>query len=157
MMIIHAIIIETIGLHWWLHDKSVLLSTILLILNIYSVIYFIGDIHSVRLNPLKITDHHIYLSLGLAKKMVLSLDDIASITTDPKLLEQKLNKKTTIEFIAREFEAVYPHMILELRKPCRATLLLGKEKTYTRVALRMDDPAKFHEVLKEHLSKRATP
>lgn len=152
MMMIHAIIIETIGIHWWLHEKSMLLSILLLILNVYSVVFFIGDIQAVRLNPVKITDNYLYLSLGLAKKMVLSLDDIASITMDQKLLEKKIDKNTTIEFIAKDFETVHPHMILELKNPCRATLFFGIEKTYTRVALRMDNPKKFHEALKERIS-----
>jgi hypothetical protein len=157
IMMIHAIIIETIGFHWWLHDKSILLSILLLILNIYTVIFFLGDIQSVRLNPVKVTDYYLYLSLGLAKKMALSLDDISSITMDQTLLEEKINTKTTIDFIARDFETVHPHMILELKKPCLATLFLGKEKTYTRVALRMDDSIQFYEMLREHIAKRTTP
>jgi hypothetical protein len=153
IMMIHAIIIETIGIHWWLHDQSMLLSILLLILNVYSVIFFLGDIQAVRLNPLKMTDNDLYLSLGLVKRMVLSLDDIESITMDQKLLEKKIDKKTTIEFIAKDFETVHPQMILELKNPCSVTLFLGIEKTYTRVALRVDNPIKFHEALRERISK----
>ena len=51
IMLIHAIVIETIGIHWWLHDKSLILSIVLLVLNVYSIIFFIGDIQAVRLNP----------------------------------------------------------------------------------------------------------
>jgi hypothetical protein len=152
IMMIHAIIIETIGIHWWLHDQSMFLSISLLIFNVYSIIFFLGDIQAVRLNPLKMTNNYLYLSLGLAKKMVLSLDDIASITMDHELLEKKIDKKTTIEFIARDFETVHPHMILELKNPCHATLFLGIKKTYTRVVLRMDNPTKFYEALKERIS-----
>ncbi|MEH7343517.1 hypothetical protein V7122_06545 [Bacillus sp. JJ1532] len=68
IMLIHSIVIETLGLHWWLYDKSVVLSIVLLILNVYSVIFFLGEIQAVRLNPVKITDNQIYLSLGLAKE-----------------------------------------------------------------------------------------
>lgn len=153
IMIIHAIIIETIGIHWWLHDQSKLLSILLLILNIYSIIFFLGDLQAVRLNPLKMTDNYLYLSLGLAKKMVLSLDDIESITIDQKQLEKKIDKKTTIEFIARDFETVHPNMILELKNPCRATLFLGFQKTYSKVALRLDHPDTFYKMLKEKASQ----
>ncbi len=41
IMLIHGIVIETIGIHWWLHEKSMVLSIILLILNVYSVIFFL--------------------------------------------------------------------------------------------------------------------
>lgn len=40
LMIIHAIIIETLGFHWWLHEKSMILSIVLLVLNVYSVFTF---------------------------------------------------------------------------------------------------------------------
>ncbi|MBW8348848.1 beta-carotene 15,15'-monooxygenase [Bacillus sp. IITD106] len=152
MMLIHAIVIETVGIHWWLHEKSLWLSILVLILNVYTVVFFIGDIQVVRLNPVKMTDHHLYLSLGLAKKMVLSLDDIETITMDPNLLEKKIDTNTTIDFIAKDFEPVHPHMILELKKPCHATLFLGIEKKYTRVAIRLDNPKMFHEALKERIS-----
>ena len=32
LMIIHGIAIETIGIHWWLHEKSMILSIVLLVL-----------------------------------------------------------------------------------------------------------------------------
>ncbi|MGE8207185.1 beta-carotene 15,15'-monooxygenase [Heyndrickxia sp. NPDC080065] len=153
IMMIHATIIETLGIHWWLHNKSLVLSIVLLILNIYTVIFILGYIQSVRLNPLKLDDKYLYLSLGLAKKMVVSLDDIDSITMNHELLKQKIDNKTTIEFIARDFETVCPHMILNLKSPSRATLFLGFEKKYSRIALRLDDPDKFYEALKEHLSR----
>lgn len=152
IMLIHAIIIETLGLHWWLHDKSVILSIVLLILNVYSVIFFLADIHAVRLNPVKITENNVYISLGLAKKMVISVDDIGSITMEKEKLEQKLNPKTTIDFIAKDFETVHPHMILELKQPCPAIVLFGIEKRYTRVAIRLDDPAGFQQALSERLT-----
>ncbi|MBY0122113.1 beta-carotene 15,15'-monooxygenase [Bacillus sp. S/N-304-OC-R1] len=154
IMLIHAIVIETIGLHWWLHEKSMILSIVLLILNVYSVIFFLSDIQAVRLNPVKIAEKNIYLSLGLAKKMVISVDDIESITMEKEKLEQKLDPKTTIDFIAKDFESVYPHMILELKQPCPVTLFFGIEKKYTRVAIRLDDPVGFHQELSERIGMK---
>ncbi|MFF3101050.1 beta-carotene 15,15'-monooxygenase [Viridibacillus arvi] len=152
IMLIHAIVIETLGIHWWLHEKSMVISIFLLILNIYSVIFFLGDIQAVRLNPVRLKEQKLYLSLGLVKQMELSLDDIKSITTDQEELKKKLNTKTTIEFVARDFEEVHPHMILELKKPCTAALLIGFKKQYSRVAIRLDDPIAFKQALHQHLS-----
>lgn len=39
IMTIHAVAIETIGLHWWLHEQSAIISIILLILNVYSIAF----------------------------------------------------------------------------------------------------------------------
>ncbi|WP_419881666.1 beta-carotene 15,15'-monooxygenase [Peribacillus sp. B-H-3] len=148
VMLLHAIVIETIGIHWWLHNHFAVLSLVPLILNICTVIFFAGDIQAIMLNPVKLSSSTLYLSLGLAKKMALPLDNIADITIDSKQLEKKTDSTTTIEFIAKDFEALHPHIILELKEPQRAALFFGIEKTYSRVAICLDNPAKFIEQLK---------
>lgn len=99
IMLIHAIVIETIGIHWWLHEKSVTLSIILLLLNVYSLIFIVADIQAVRLNPLQVEEERFYISLGLMKRMEICWDDIEEIIVDQSILEQKLTKDT-IDFIA---------------------------------------------------------
>lgn len=148
IMMIHAIIIETIGVHWWLHDKSFILSFILLIINIYSVFLFLGDIQAVRLNPLQIEYDRMYVSLGLMKRMEIRWKDIESVIEDKEILEQKLSKQT-IDFMARDFEKVIPTVILKLKNPLEATLLMGIKKKYEQVAIRVDDPERFKEMLKQ--------
>jgi len=153
IMIIHAVVIETLGIHWFLHSKSVILSLILLILNIYSIIFFLGDIQALRFNPLRIEHNRIYLSLGLAKRMEIQLKDIEELIVDTEVLEQKTSK-TTIEFIARDFEKVYPDIILKLKFPVEATLFMGIKRKYEQVAIRLDNPQDFKKILKQQLEER---
>jgi membrane protein YdbS with pleckstrin-like domain len=148
LMMIHAIVIETLGIHWWLHDKSFILSLILLVTNIYSVILFLGDIQAVRFNPLQIEDDRMYVSLGLMKRMEIRWEDIEEVIEDRKILEQKISKKT-IDFVARDFEKVYPNVILKLKCPVEVTLLMGIKREYEQVAIRVDESEKFKELLKQ--------
>ena len=83
-----------------------------------------------------------YLSLGLMKRMKVKWSDIDVIIDEPNLLTQKLSKNT-IEFIARDFEAVHPNVILQLKHPINATLFMGINKEYEQVAIRVDEPNKF--------------
>lgn len=152
LMLIHAIVIESIGIHWWLHDKAFILSIILLVLNIYSVILFLGDIQAVRLNPLQVEHDRMYISLGLMKRMEIRWDDIAEVIEEREILEQKLSNNT-IDFVARDLEKVYPTVILRLKQPVKATLLMGIEREYEQVAIRVDEAGKFKEVLQEKLGK----
>ncbi|ANF47209.1 hypothetical protein [Priestia megaterium] len=152
IMIIHAIVIETLGLHWLLHNTSIILSIVLLILNIYSIVFFIGDIQGLRLNPLRVEDDCIYISFGLAKRMEISFKDIEEIVEDTHILQQKI-PNTTIEFIARDFEKVYPDLLLILKSPIEATLFMGIKKKYQQVAIRVDDPHVFKKIVKERLEK----
>jgi hypothetical protein len=150
IMMIHAIVIETIGIHWWLHDKFLILSIILLLLNIYSVVFFLGDIQAVRLNPLQVREEGIYLSLGLAKRMFIRWSDIEEIIDESEILKQKLSKDT-IDFIARDFESVQPDVIFKFKEPVEASLIMGLKKKFNKVAIKVDDPLKFKEIIKEYM------
>ncbi|MFD2043021.1 beta-carotene 15,15'-monooxygenase [Ornithinibacillus salinisoli] len=148
VMLIHAIIIETIGIHWWLHEWSPILSFILLVLNIYSVILLVGDIQAVRFNPVLVTDKKIYISLGLMKRMEIEWANVEKLIDDPKELQKKPTKET-MEFIAKDLEKVLPTVILQLKQPTEASLLMGMKRKYSRVAIRVDEPGKFMELIKE--------
>lgn len=150
MMIIHAIVIETIGIYLWLHDKSIVLSLILLVINVYSVLLFIGDIQALRFNPLQVEQDRLYVSLGLMKRMEIRWEDIEEVIEDRDVLEQKLSKNT-IDFIARDIEKVYPSVLLKLKYPVEAMLFMGIKKEYEQVAIRVDDSEKFNGILKQRV------
>lgn len=150
VMMIHAIVVETLGVHWWLHGKSLILSLLLLVLNIYSIVLFLGDIQAIRFNPLQIANDRMYVSLGLMKRMEIRWEDIDVIIEDRPTLEKKLTKNT-IDFVARDFEKAYPDVIIKLKHPQEATLLMGMKKNYEQVAIRVDEPEMFKEVLKSKL------
>lgn len=148
IMIIHAIVIETLGIHWWLHDKSAIVSIILLVLNVYSIFFFLGDINAVRLNPIYFTHDSMYISFGLMKRAKIDYSNIEVIIEDREQLEKKI-KKDTLDFIANDFEIAQPQMILKMKTPVTATLFMGIEKQYSKVAIRCDQP----ELLKEKLER----
>ncbi|WKA50350.1 beta-carotene 15,15'-monooxygenase [Planococcus liqunii] len=143
IMLIHAIVIETIGIHWWLHDKSLVLSVVLLILNVYSVVYFLGEIQAMRLNPLKISNGKLYVSLGLSKRMEVPLEAIKAIQWGGAA------DKETLTFIAQDFVEPEPQVILEFKEPQEAVLFFGRTKQVSRIALTVDDPAKLKALLEQ--------
>ncbi len=147
IMLIHALVIETFGIHWWLHDKSLILSIVLLVLNVYSVIFFIGDIQAVRLNPLIVDDKQIRVSLGLGKRMVIPLAEIENIAWADEAANENLKAKGIIDFIARDFEEVTPQCVITFKQPLKATLFLGFEKSFLKAAIRVDDPVRFRQLL----------
>ncbi|WP_423797949.1 beta-carotene 15,15'-monooxygenase [Neobacillus sp. SAB-20_R2A] len=148
VMLIHATVIEMAGLHWLFHEKSVILSIILLVLNVYTVIFFLGDIQAVRHNPLLVTEEGMYISLGLMKRMEIKWDDVEEVIEAPLVGKRP---KDTIEFIAHDFEEVKPDVILKLKKPVDATLIMGLKKKYSQIAIRVDEPNRFISALKENV------
>lgn len=149
VMIIHSIVVETIGIHWWLHDKSMILSIALLILNVYAVIFFIGDIQAVRLNPLVVDDKQIRISLGLGKRMTIPLDEIKEIAWGDEAANENMKVTGIIDFMAKDLETVTPQCVITFKKPLKATLFLGFEKKFTKAAIRVDDPMGFRNRLEQ--------
>ncbi|MEC1178171.1 beta-carotene 15,15'-monooxygenase [Metasolibacillus meyeri] len=148
LMMIHAIIIETLGIHWWLHSKYPIASIILFVLNVYSVLFFLADLQAVRLNPTQIRNGTLYLSLGLMKRAKIPLTQISEIVTDARQFEEKLPKDIA-QFIAKDFEAVKPSVILHCKSPIAVILPFGIEKYYDKIAIKVDDTPVFIEALKK--------
>lgn len=151
VMLIHAIVIETLGIHWWLHEKSMILSLVLLIVNVYSLIYFLGDLQVIRLNPLIVKEKVIQVSLGLGKRMTIPLQEIDSIVWDEEASVFNLKDKRLIDFIAIDFESVAPQCIITFKRPLPAIRFLGFEKEYQRAAFRVDDPKRFRALLEQRM------
>ncbi|MGE7131722.1 beta-carotene 15,15'-monooxygenase [Lysinibacillus xylanilyticus] len=146
IMLIHGIVIETIGIHWWLHEKSIVLSILLLILNVYSVLFFIADMQAIRLNPVHVTSDKLYLSLGLMKRAEVRFEQIEELIEDEEQLEGKLSKDT-IDFIARDFAEVYPQFILKMKEPVEVTFMFGLKKRYNNIAIKADQAQEFRKML----------
>jgi len=146
IMLIHGTVIETIGIHWWLHEKSIVLSILLLILNVYTVLFFIADMQAIRLNPVHVTSDKLYLSLGLMKRAEIRFEQIEELIEDKEQLERKLSKDT-IDFIARDFEAAYPQFILKMKEPVEVTFMFDLKKRYNSVAIKADQAQEFRKML----------
>lgn len=154
IMMIHAIIIETFAIHWWLHSKSVVISVVLIILNIYSVIFMTACIQSVRLHPIYTDEKAMYISFGIVKRVKINFQDIESVIEDDTVLKSKISKDT-IDFIARDFEQVYPDMIIKMKKPVTATVFMGIQKEYAKIAIKSDDPDRLKSIILNKMSNEA--
>ncbi|MGM9965905.1 beta-carotene 15,15'-monooxygenase [Rummeliibacillus sp. TYF005] len=152
IMIIHAIFIETIGIHWWLHDKSIILSILLLIFNVYSVLFFIGDLQAMRLNPITFSEKTLFISSGLMKRIEIPYDLISDIIIDKDSLMKK-SSRDTLEFVLQDFEKVYPNIRITLKEPINAIFYLGIQKKYSAVSIRVDELDKFIYELSSKLDK----
>ncbi|MFY3790620.1 beta-carotene 15,15'-monooxygenase [Ureibacillus sp. MALMAid1270] len=154
IMLIHATVLETIGVHWLFHyiEINPVVSIIMLVLNIYTVLFLLADIQALRLNPVFFNEESVYLSQGLMKRIKIEFENIEALIVDPEVLQSKLSKDT-LDFVARDFETVYPDIIIKLRKPVKGTHLMGLEKQYTQVAVRTDSPNEFLEKLQKGIDR----
>lgn len=151
VMLIHAIVVETLGLHFWLHEKSLILSMVLLFFNIYGIIFLLGDIQAVRSNPVYFDEQAIYISLGLMKRAKIRFDEIEAVIENPKAQEKK--SKDTIQFIASDLTTPDPHILLVMKKPITAIEFMGIERQYTKIEIHSDSPNELKRAIFNGIAK----
>ncbi|MCA1055677.1 hypothetical protein LCM10_11835 [Rossellomorea aquimaris] len=141
IMVIHAVVIESIGLHWWLHSKWPILSIILLFLNVYGVFLFLAEIAVMRLHPLEVKNGRLYVTQGLVQRIVVPLDDIEKtewgVTPGDK----------TMTFMYRDLEQSAPQVVLHFKEPVESTLFMGRKRMVSSIALKVDHPEKLKQLL----------
>jgi hypothetical protein len=142
IMVIHAIVIESIGIHWWLHSKWPVLAIVLLVLNIYGVFFFLAEINVMRQIPLEIKNGKLYVTQGLMHRVAVPLAAIEKCDwgRDPE--------KDTLIFMYRDFEQTEPQVIIHFKEPVEAILFMGRKRSVSSIALRVDETEKLKQLLR---------
>jgi hypothetical protein len=141
IMVIHAIVIESIGIHWWLHSKWPILSLVLLLLNVYGVFLFLAEISVMRLHPLEVKNGKLYVTQGLMQRIVVPLEYIEKSEWGGKPGDE------TLIFMYKDLESTEPQVVLHFKEPVEATLFMGRKRPVTSIALKADHPEKLKELL----------
>ncbi|WP_410982886.1 hypothetical protein [Bacillus cereus] len=153
IMLIHATLIESIGFHYLLHQWNPVLAWILLILNIYGILYFLAEIQAIRKNPYILTEQEIIIQVGLGKKIIVPFAKIEEITFYKGDVLTKEEEKDVFEATLTEFIKEPATFELKLKAPLKVQLLYGFSKTVNRVHVNADDERKFYEAIVEKLEQ----
>jgi hypothetical protein len=154
IMLIHAVVIETIGVHYLLHTINPIISYITLILNIYTVLLFIAEIQATRLSPIQIRKKELVIQIGIMKRVNIPLENISKLEyyNGP---EKFSNEELKHIFDARvnDFIQEKPMFDIYLKETTTANSLYGFTKKVDRVVLSVDEPERFYQTLNQHLQE----
>ncbi|WP_144507556.1 hypothetical protein [Bacillus mycoides] len=151
IMFIHATLIESIGFHYLLHQWNPAIAWILLILNIYAMVYFLAEIQAMRKNPIVVTEEQVIIQIGLGKKVVLPFTQIDNIVFYKGESLTKEEEKEVLDATVMEFIKEPATFEITLKEPIKAQLLYGFSKTVSRVHLNVDNERKFYDAVMEKL------
>jgi len=143
VMMIHAIVIETIAIHWLIHHHFPILSIILLILNIYSVLLILAEIQITRLHPIEVKNKRLFVTQGIMQRCVVDLKDIKEIVWG----DIQLKQKDVMYFMSKDFEELNPQVLIQFKEPIQASSFMGRKKWVNNIAIRVDEPEKFKKLL----------
>jgi len=154
VMLIHAIVLESIGFHFLLHSWSPVLSLIALVLNVYTVLLFLAEIQAIRLCPIFLTNHQLHFQIGIMKRLKVSIKDIKSVHyyEGPEKTSNK-ESKHIFDAVLSDFMKEKPSIEIELHSPKKAKFLYGISKNVTKIHLRPDEPQRFYKILNTKLNE----
>jgi hypothetical protein len=142
--IIVLIAFESVGLHLLVQHWSAKAAWILTALDVYGVLWLIGDYHAMRLRPTLAGRDAIEFRHGLRWSVTVSRDNIASVDTIESEADWK--RKATVKFALLDA----PRTMIRLREPVVAHGLAGIRKRVDSIAILADDPAELERALALH-------
>lgn len=153
IMLIHATALESVGLHYLLHQWSEIVAYILLILNIYAILYFLAEIQAIRLSPFLLMDDTLYLQVGFTSSMELPLSMIKELKhyDGPEKLS-KSEKGHIFDARVIDFFQEKPTFEITFKEKQTLHLMYGITREVDRVLLNVDDQEEFYRTLHSKLS-----
>jgi membrane protein YdbS with pleckstrin-like domain len=148
LMLIHALVLESVGLHFFLHNWSPTIAFIALILNGYTVTLFLAEIQAIRLVPFMITDQSLYLQVGIMKRLTVPLKEIKSVRyyQGPEKVSKEVSKQV-FDAVLADFVKEKPAIEIEFYSPQEVKKMYGLKQRVLFVHLSPDEPQKFLETL----------
>jgi hypothetical protein len=138
-VILFALVVETGIFHLLLIQWSAVAAWILTGLSIYSLFFVLGDFNATRKRPVYFADEALVVRIGLRWRVTIPFAEIDSITL-------RIPDKEKEDF-ANLIVAGEANTVIELKSEITAKGLYGMKKTFTTLALNMDDRHEFQQKL----------
>jgi hypothetical protein len=135
-------VMEIGGAHFLLQMWSVRAAWALTALELYGMLWIIGDYQAMRLRPLVLQEDAIEVRVGLRWSVRIPYVQIACLRATGKEIPRKRSPGYLHAAVL-----VDPKLILDLRSPALAAGAYGIEKTITRVGIAVDDAAGLRSAL----------
>ncbi|MDM5317822.1 hypothetical protein QUF49_17560 [Fictibacillus sp. b24] len=155
LMLIHALIIESIGLHYFFSQINHTVSLILLFLNIYSILFLIAQMQAVKKVPLIVSDQSVIMNIGFMKGLELPFSVIQELRTyeGPDEIPAS-EKKYTFEARVSDFIPEKPVIELLLKETVKADIIYGFKKNVTRVVIKVDDSVELMRLIEKRMNSK---
>ncbi len=143
--------IESVAAHLIVQLWSVKAAWIVTALDVYGVLWLLGDYQALRLRPTRIGGDTLVVNYGMRWRITIPLAAIASI--DPVLNEDEWKRKNVLKVAMLDD----PCLIIRLKTPHTAHGLAGMTRTIDAVAMLADDDSGFAEALRAAMPASCPP
>lgn len=139
------IFVELFGLHFLLASWSIIAAWILTVLSTYSLLEVWGIARSLRKRPISIIDNQLNLRFGLVSEVDIDITNIQEIRINKKTID----KEDGYLHLGLIPDAETPNILIHLEDTVEVLRIYGFHKQTNKIALFVDEPAKFLEYLEQ--------
>ncbi|QST00283.1 hypothetical protein IMZ31_01305 [Pontibacillus sp. ALD_SL1] len=149
IMLVHALLIEIIGLHFLVWQWSHTAAWVVTILDIYALLFVIADYQAMRKSPIVLDQKGIHIQKGLRFFTYLPYKTIQHIEKATVTAKECQKDKKSVAVTLPSFESQSPQWTIHLEESVDVHLVFGRSKKVERIYLTVDDPGYFIDVIKE--------
>ncbi|SFK36586.1 hypothetical protein SAMN04487936_11253 [Halobacillus dabanensis] len=147
LMLVHAMLIEIIAVHVMLLQYSHTIAWIATILDVYALVFLIGDYQAIRKSPVVIQNNLIHLQKGLRFHISVPLEKVEEIRRFQG--ETLLEDRYSFALVLAGFEKQPPQFEVLLNEGIEGRRLFGFKREVRRIYLTVDEPERFLQKVKE--------
>jgi len=131
---------EILAFHVLFMQISSIAAWIILVLNLYGLIFILADFNATRREPTYIEDEKLYINAGIRWKAVIPFKDIKSVELSNESSRDKRILRAMTIFSS-------PNLVIVLEKTHRADGPYGIRKNFDKILLNLDEPQRFKQFL----------
>jgi hypothetical protein len=138
---IFVLVLEGVGVSYFLHNWSKVIAWIHLAMSIYMIAFLISDFKAIKRNPILFSEEKLYIKLGLRMKCDIDLDNIESIGNGKMHFEVDKKRKDVWNATLLDFEE--PDFEIILKEPILIRDGIGRDILTKKIYLSIDEKEKF--------------
>ena len=145
-IIFFVMIIETTGLHLLISKWSQGFATVLTVLGIYAILFFISDLSAIIKRPIILLDNKIYFRIGIRWNSIIDPVDIISVE-QIRSFDKRKNKNILNCALAGD-----PNIKITLKQKIIFRSFYGIKKSSDKFVFNIDNEKEFISELRKYLS-----
>lgn len=142
------IVVETAAVHLLLHLWNDLVAWIVTALSLYSLLWLIGYMHAIRLQPHVLDGQVLHLRSGLVWKASVPLSAIATLRAQKPTVREEKDKQYISMAVGGQ-----PNLLIVLKAPLEVEGLFGRRKRVSRIGITIDDPSQLQTEIGKRLGE----
>lgn len=152
IMMVHAMAIEVIALHFVMLLVSELAAWIVTALDLYALLWIIAYYQAVRLCPVIVDNRRIAIQKGTTASVEIPLSYIASLGKVPSSNKRLKKEKNAFFLTLPGFIEEPPQFVIQLQTPVTVHYPFWVKKEVTKLYFTVDEKHRFYETVSERIN-----